>query len=96
MMIAIVFLKLLRREERLRCACISRLANPPSLYGILTDHNAGANVKRARIAQHAQDGSYLMKRCLLSSSRPNRVTLKALFNNVVTFKKSELHVPTCY
>ena len=38
----------------------SRLVNKPSSYGILTDHNAGANRERAWIAQRAQDGSYLM------------------------------------
>ena len=34
----------------------SRLANQPGSYGILTDHNAGANVELARIARRAQDG----------------------------------------
>ena len=41
-------LKLVRREERLRAPECSRLANYPSSYGILTDHNVGANVELAR------------------------------------------------
>ena len=36
----------------------NRLANQPSSYGILTNHNVGANVELARIARRAQDGSY--------------------------------------
>ena len=36
----------------------SRLVNEPSLYGILIEHNAGANREHVRIAQHAQYGSY--------------------------------------
>ena len=36
----------------------SRVANQPSSYGILTDHNVGANVELARMAQRGQDDSY--------------------------------------
>ena len=50
----------------------SRLANQPSSYGILTNHNAGANGERAPIAQRAQDGScYHMERIGLPSRPGN-------------------------
>ena len=59
----------------------SRLANQPSLYGILSDRNVGANVELARILRSVRNmaSTTCSVRSLPSSSRPARVTLMNVF-----------------